>query len=814
MLMNTRNGQDSPLRRAALPASVLLAAAVLFAASRYNYLLFHSLVELFSVVVGFAVFILAWNTRRIQENHYLLFLGIALLFTGALELLHALAYKGLGVFPGHTANLATQLWIAFRYVLALSFLAAPLFLSRKLNVAGMVALYGLVVTALIAAIFGGLFPDCFTAAGGLTPFKTYSEYAITLLFLAALGLLLRHRTSFDPRILRLMSGALLCAVAAELAFTEYVSVFGPANMIGHFCMLASVTFIYRAIVMTGVVDPSRLLFRTLKLSEQALKESEERLTWALQAGGGGAWDWDLTTGVAWWSPEQYELWGVPAGTVMRLENSIMNIHPGDRERIRAATDEAIARRTDYRCEFRLNHPDRGQRWMASFGRAVYDGTGTPLRLLGISQDITERKQVEESLRRTRDELERDVEARTKELREAGEQVRVERERLYSVMETLPVYVVLLTADHLVPFANRYFRERFGESGGKHCYEYLYQRSEPCEICETYTVLQTGAPHHWEWAGPDGRNYDIYDYPFTDTDGSKLILEMGIDVTERKDAERQLREVNRSLDSRVMERTAELLAANETLRAARIASLNLMEDAIAARRELEASNKELEAFNYSISHDLRAPLRIIGGFVKALEEDYGGELNEKAREYLARISKGTAKMTRLIDELMQLLRVSRQRSERSVVDLSTLASSVVTALREENPARDVEVRVQSGLSASVDPVLMEIVFSNLIGNAWKFTSRTEKALIEFGAMEPENGDTKGKTVYYVKDNGVGFDPALVDKIFLPFHRLHSEKDFEGTGIGLAIVEKVIRVHGGKVWATGAVGKGATVYFTPA
>jgi len=214
---------------------------------------------------------------------------------------------------------------------------------------------------------------------------------------------------------------------------------------------------------------------------------------------------------------------------------------------------------------------------------------------------------------------------------------------------------------------------------------------------------------------------------------------------------------------------------------------------------------------------------MSGFAKILNEDYTGKLDAKGQDYLNRILKGSEKSTQLINDLLHLSSISRQELSRINVNLSNKASKIVAELRETDRGRNVEVVVQEGLAASVDPRLIELALSNLLGNAWKFTSKTEKARIEFGAFEcgmrnskfgiiAQERCEKGKTVYFIRDNGAGFDMIYADKMFWPFHRLHTDKEFEGTGIGLTIVERVIHRHGGKVWAEGEVGKGTVVYFT--
>jgi len=236
-------------------------------------------------------------------------------------------------------------------------------------------------------------------------------------------------------------------------------------------------------------------------------------------------------------------------------------------------------------------------------------------------------------------------------------------------------------------------------------------------------------------------------------------------------------------------------------------LKLKEAMDVRNAELAILNKELEAFAYSVSHDLRAPLRSMSGFSKILYEDYSDKLDAQGRNYLARIQKGSNLMRQLIDDLLRLSHISQQKIERMDCDLSRLATTVMNRLRVAAPERNVEVVIVEGLRASVDLNLLEIALTSLFDNAWKFTSKTENTRIEFGAVKKD-----GKTVYFVKDNGAGFDPTFAEGMFLPFRRLHSEKEFEGTGIGLAIVERIISRHEGRVWAEGAADKGATVYFT--
>ncbi len=248
----------------------------------------------------------------------------------------------------------------------------------------------------------------------------------------------------------------------------------------------------------------------------------------------------------------------------------------------------------------------------------------------------------------------------------------------------------------------------------------------------------------------------------------------------------IRSMNETLEKNVRERTAEL------------------EDAY---HNLEAANQELEAFSYSVSHDLRAPLRVLDGFSHLLAEDADSRVSDQGRQYLERIRASSQKMERLIDDLLHLARVSRHELKREPVDLSACANEIRLALEEQAPERKVDWRIDTDLAVQGDPVLLRALLDNLLRNAWKFTSERPDARIEFTLCTMGGGKA-----YCIKDNGAGFEMAYADKLFKPFQRLHDAKRFEGTGIGLAIVNRILRRHGGNVWAEGMPGQGAAFYFT--
>jgi PAS domain S-box-containing protein len=396
---------------------------------------------------------------------------------------------------------------------------------------------------------------------------------------------------------------------------------------------------------------------------------------------------------------------------------------------------------------------------------VRDEQGHLLGAMVLVQDIDEQRRSEEEHRRT-------------------------EQHFRLLIETAQEGIWTIDPEERTTYVNRYMAELLGyspeEMQGRPLFDFMDKEDQPSaseDLTEQSKGTRTTMHRDRKFVRKDGTTLwtRLSGSPMFDAQGRYTgSLAMITDITQRREAEEQVRQLNAQLEHRITERTA----------------------------QLEFSNRELESFSYSVAHDLRAPLRSIASFSDALVEDCTDQLDDTGKDYLRRITGAAKRMAALIDGLLALSRVNSTELKDRECDLSLKAHAVLEQLQEQQPERTVNARIQEGLRARGDPELLLAVLENLLGNAWKFTRERPVAEIEFSATQ----DASGRPTYVVRDNGAGFNMAYRDKLFGVFQRLHTQREFEGTGIGLATVQRILRRHGGRIWGEGQPGQGASFFFT--
>lgn len=497
-----------------------------------------------------------------------------------------------------------------------------------------------------------------------------------------------------------------------------------------------------------------------RLAEEKLRDSEERLRLSLEGAGLGTWDYRFETGEVYWDERGCRNYGFTE-ELTSYEATTDRIHVDDRQRVQQGVEAALSGLNDgnYKEDFRVWWPDGSMHWIAALGRVYFEGEGEDrraIRFTGTNLDITERKRAEELLR---------------------EQAQI--------LDLAPILARDL--DDRILMWNRGAQELYGFTSD----EALEMVSD--ELLQTEfpaakeTIIQTFYSEG-QWQGElihtrrDGKRIVVASQWVLHHDQSnqpKAILEINNDITARKQVEQEIVRLNEELEQRVADRTAQLMSANQ----------------------------ELEAFSYSVSHDLRAPLRHLAGYAELLHKHGEPHLDEKDHRYVRTIIESSNRMGELIDGLLSFSRLGRAELKKKPLALQQVVKETVHELTETY--RDPRVRWKIGFLPDVsgDPTLLRLVFTNLISNALKFSRDNEHPEIEIGCTIND-----GEVVVKVADNGAGFDMKYADKLFGVFQRLHRADEFDGTGIGLANVRRIIQRHGGRTWAEGAVDQGAAFYFS--
>ena len=501
-----------------------------------------------------------------------------------------------------------------------------------------------------------------------------------------------------------------------------------------------------------------------KEAESNLIESEQRLSYSLKSSGAGLWDWDMVTGNLDWSTELFNLFGLDqnnSNATLETWNHVM--HPDDRDAAYFRLEDSIKNKTQLTNEYRVVYPDGQVHWVRALGNATYNEDGQPVRMAGICIDITK------------------VKMKDKALKESEMNFR-------NLFENSTVGKSMTGIDGSLN-VNKAFCDIVGYSKVELETKKWMDITLPEDIGSTTEIIQSllegkiaRTRFEKRFIHKNGNVVwtEVSSYLQRDTQGKpEFLITSVVDITERKQAELKIMQFNEELEQRVNERTS----------------------------QLQAANTELEAFSYSVSHDLRAPLRHIGGYIELLNKHFPDTLPEKGKHYLQTIVESVSQMGMLIDDLLQFSRTGRQELRRATIDMNKVLQEVFVPIKQDCTKRNIQWTIPDLPHVFGDFNLLRFAWINLISNAVKFTRKIDTAIIEIGFREEKN-----EFIFYVRDNGVGFNMQYVDKLFGVFQRLHSTQEFEGTGIGLANVRRIMLRHGGRTWAEGEQNKGATFYFS--
>jgi PAS domain S-box-containing protein len=752
----------------------LIFVTSLYLFSRVNYELFHSITAMIVIFITASVFLIIWNGRHQLDNQYYLFIGIAFLFFAFFNFLHMLGNKGMGVFPGFD-NLGPTFYIIGGYILGISFLVAPIFLKRRLWTALVFAVYALLSTVILLSIFFWKnFPATYIEGSGLTRFKIISDYVVVVLLIGAIGLLWLNRKAFDAKIWRLLVSSLIVSILTGLEFTLYSDPFGIINAGGHFLQIAAYYLVFLAFIDTGLVRPQELLFRNLtqsnmavmklnarlakvnsdlnasmaELNEKDLKlgESERKASSLIQYAPAAIFEMDIHERKFTIVNEALcQLCGYSRDELYTMDPlSLLDEMDGQAFFERVMTQMAGARpKEDFECKVRKK--DGSAIYVALNFTSVDAAAGTALV---IAHDINAARLHEDQLRES-------------------------EQRFRTLSDTSPIGVSVASHDGIILYTNHTYDNLLGyeheELIGTRAVNLYWNPEE--RAAWVSKVQSDGSIRNAELQLKSKDNKPVWvliNAAPISYGGAPALMGTALDISDRRKADDELKRNTAAL---------------------------------------EISNQELESFAYSLTHDLRAPLRALDGFSQAILDDYGDKLDATGNEFLARIRLAAQNMAQITEDMLKLSKVIRSDLHWEQVNLSDMVAEICEGLHNSEPERKMAIKIAPDVIVQGDPSLLHVALYNLVENAWKFSAKSAQAAIEFATSRDGGSD-----IYMLKDNGIGFDMKYADKLFQPFQRLHAYADYPGHGIGLATVQRVINRHGGKIWLNSEKGQGTTIYFT--
>lgn len=643
---------DKGLGVAAYAAVACLAFGLLYLLSRYSYLLFHGIAEVFSILIAWSIFIIAWNTRKTSSNGYLLFLGIAYLFVGGIDLVHTFAYKGMGVFQGYDADLPTQLWIAARYMESLSLLAAPFFLRRRVRATGVFAAYAAVTALVFLSLFlWDIFPSCFVEGSGLTAFKKISEYVICLILACAFALLYRGRDALDHDVFVMLSASILVTIASELCFTLYADPYGLLNQMGHFLKIVSFYLIYRAIVVTALTRPYDLLFREIKRSEERFRSIIENAPFGYyRVGRDGTWQYV--------NPVWEHMHGLSLHEVIGKSFEITQTED-DVEQARDIVRRALAGESIGGEFSRLTAS--GEVEYHTFNVQPVREGGEIVAIEGFADDVTSLKRAEMALLAS-------------------------EERYRVLADTLPQVVFETDADGRVTYVNRVATDIFGYgeddiARGMNILDVIHPSDRARVMGAMRKMMDgssTGATREYLALRKDGDAFPciVYSVLITDEHGRPAgVRGILTDITERKRMEEELERINQELEVYADVVSHDLRGPISVIQSASNNLDQLVEDC--ADREMESMGRKIAEIIKSSADSAEALIENLLDLAKA------GQVPDEVHEIDVR---------EIVDRIIEEKSLSlREKNVRVVID--------------DDLGRIV-----------ADPTHIYQIFANLIGNA--------------------------------------------------------------------------------------------------